>query len=323
MYSQGATILRPDLRGVVEEAFNASNQFIGGRALPPLPVPTKAGQYPVVTKATGSLLRNQAQRRGPGTNYARTTRSFTNDSYTCLEYGSEAIVPDDEAKDIGRFFDLERSETRWKYREIQLAHEIRAASVINDPATFSLTTSATAYTTANMASFDAGLDIDTAKQAIAARGENPEGLTAIMSLTIFNLLRASTRVQNRVRGRSSTDTFLPLDAAALAEALGLKEVLVGNASYDTSKVGASTSSMSAIWSNTYIWLGQCVQSAGMRDFFAGGTAYTLFWQEDADIFQVESYREEDIRSNVIRARQYTAEKVVNANTAQLLVTQYS
>jgi hypothetical protein len=209
----------------------------------------------------------------------------------------------------------------WKQREVQLAHEIRVATALFAPGTFSLTTSATAYTTANMATFDIGLDIDLAKQQIQGRGESSEGLTAVMSLATFNLIRASTRLQNRIRGTISTDSQLVLDAQAVADALGLKEVLIGKATYDTSGEGAATASLSNIWSNVYIWLGTCNNAAGEQDYFNGSTGHTLYWAQDSAILQVEEYREETIRSSVVRARQYTDEKIINANTAQLLVTQ--
>jgi hypothetical protein len=321
MYSQGGTILRSDLRGVVEEAFLAGQTFIGAMALPPLPVTAKAGQYPVITKATASLLKDNAKRRGPGSGYSRTQRSFTSDTYTTVEYGSEAIVPDDTARDVSRFFDLESAETRWKYREVQISHERRAAAVLFAPATFNLTTSATAYTAALAATFDVGLDIDEAKAQILGRGESVDELTAIMSLAVFNRLRSSTRFQNRARGTVSSDTQLILSREAVAETLGLKEILIGRATYDSA--GEGSASLSTIWSDTYIWLGQCRAAAGPEQFFSGSTGHTLFWQQDADIFQAESYRDESIRSTVIRCRQSTDEKIVNSNTAQLLVTQYS
>jgi hypothetical protein len=321
-YSQGGTILRSDLRGVVEEAMNTSETYIGLKALPALPVTAKAGQYPVVTKATGGLLKDNAKRRGPGANYSRTQRSWTNGNYTCIEYGSEAVVPVDTAADVSRFFDLEAAETRWKYREVQISHEIRTKNTLFAPATFNLTTSATAYTAALAATFDIGLDIDDAKAQILGRGESTEGLTAVMSLAVFNRIRSSTRLQNRLRGAGySSDAFLNASPDAVAAALDIKEILIGRAAYDSAGEGSAT--ISQIWSDTYIWLGQCVPAAGVEQYFSGGTGYSLFWQEDAAIIQTESYYENDIRSNIIRCRQHTAEKVINSNTAQLLVSQFS
>ena len=323
MFSAGGAVLRADLRGVVEEAFLQSELYIGPKACPPLPVPNIAGQYPVIQKNAGNLLRNEAKPRGAGANYGRITRSWTNDNYTCEEYGMEAIVDDKSARNIGRFFDLEARETVWAYRQVQLAHEIRVSNLLFAPATFSLTTSATAYTSANLATMDVGLDIDAAKAQIQGRGENIDNLTVVMSLNNFYRARASTRLQNRIRGVASTDTYLTLSEEQVADALQVKQILIGRATYDTSLQGAPTSTLSNIWADTYMWVGNVVEASGPEDYFSGSTAFTLFWQEDADLFQVESYREEAIRSTIIRARQNTSEKVVLAASAQLLVTQYS
>ena len=323
MQSLGGALLRADLKGVVEEAFLQSELYIGPKVLPPLPVPVKAGQYPVIKKNRGNLLRNEAKRRGPGSNYGRINRNYENDGYTCIEYGMEAIVDDSNMRDVSRFFDLEATETRFAYRQVQLSHEIRTAAKVFDPSVFSLTTSATAYTAANLGTFDLGLDIDLAKQAIQSRGENTAGLTAVMSLPMFLRARASTRLQNRIRGTISTDSQLVLDEQSFAAALGVKEVLIGRAAYDTSNQGNASSTMSNIWADSYVWLGNVVSGGGPEQYFNGSTGFTLFWQQDADIFQVESYREENIRSEIIRARQNTDEKIVLASSAQLLVTQFS
>lgn len=323
MFSAGGAVLRADLRGVVEEAFLQSELYIGPKACPPLPVPNKFGQYPVIQKNGGNLLRNEAKPRGPGSSYGRIQRAWTSDNYSTQEYGMEAVVDDSAARNLGRFFDLEARETVWAYRQVQLAHEIRVSNLLFAPATFSLTTSATAYTTTNLASFDVGLDVDAAKAQIQARGENVDNLTLVMSLNNFFRIRASTKVQNRIRGSISTDAFLTLDTQAVADALQVKQILIGRATYDTSAQKAPASTLSNIWSDSYMWLGTVVEPSGPEDYFSGSVAFTLFWQEDADIFQVESYREEQLRSTIIRARQNTSEKVVLAPAAQLLVTQYS
>lgn len=324
--SLGGAILRADLRGVVEEAFLESTLYIGAKAMPPLPVPNKDGQYPLIKKTSGNLLRNEAKVRGAGANYARIQRQWESDTYSCQEYGIEAVVDDSTRENVSRFFDLESRETAWAYRQVQLAHELRVKSTLFSRATFTATTSATAYTAANVIGngvngFDVGLDIDICKQAIQGRGENVAGLTAIMSLNTFNLIRASNKLQNRVRGTISTDSQLTLDPQSLADALQIKQILIGSAVQDTSNQGAATSTITNIWTDDLIWLGTVTAPAGPSDYFAGGVGYTLFWAQDSDIFQVESYRQEQIRSEVIRARQFTAEKVVLATAGQLLVTQ--
>lgn len=323
MFSAGGALLRADLRGVVEEAFLLDQSFIGAKACPPLPVPNMAGQYPVLKKLTASLLRNDVKMRGPGAEYARVSRAWENDNYTCQEYGIEEVIDDSERDNISRFFSLEESTTRHAYRAVQLAHELRVSSLLFNTSTFGLTTSTTPYTNANRSNFDIGLDIDAAKQQIQSRGEDSTDLTVVMSLNNFLRARGSTQLQNRIRGTIGIDTQLILTPETFADALEVKQVLVGRAAYDKSNAGAPAVNMVNIWSDAYIWVGKVTQPTGPEQFFGGGTAYTLFWEQDSDIFQVEEYREERKRSSVIRSRQFTDEKVVLAPSAQLLVTQYS
>ena len=319
MYNQGAAALRADLRVVQEEAFNYSAGFIGARALPPLPVSARAGQYPRIQIDAANLLRNETKGRGPGATYPRVQRAVTTDTYTCQEYGLEELVDDSERNDYSRFFDMEAQAVKNIMRQVQLAHELRAATVLGDRATWTATTAATAYTAANLATFDIGLDIDVVKQAMASRGEDVSNLTVVMSLNMFNRARASTRLQNRIRGTISTDSLLTLSREAFAAALEVKEVLVGNNFYDTTAQGV-TSSLSAIWGDTNIWIGRVAPFSGTESYFSGGAAATLFWEQEGEIFQTETYREEDRRSEVVRCRQYCAEKVINANAGQILAT---
>ncbi len=226
MYPLSGSILRPDLYGVVEEAALMSESFIGLRAVPPLPVPTKSGQYPVIQRSTGNLLRNEVKRRGPTADYARISRATTTDTYDCVEYGIEELVDDSESRNYSRFFPVESKVLTYAYRQIQIAHEIRANTLLWDRSTWTATTSGTAYTAANRGSFDIGLDIDICKQAIMSRGESVTDLTLVMSLPQFNLIRSSTLLQNRIRGTISTDSLLLLDRQAVADALSIREVLV-------------------------------------------------------------------------------------------------
>jgi hypothetical protein len=233
------------------------------------------------------------------------------------------VVPDKNARTIGRFFDLEARETVWAYRQVQLGHEIRVANLLQAPSTFSTTTAAITYTSTNLSTFDIGLDVDSCKAQIQGRGENVDNLTLVMSYNNFLRARASTKLQNRIRGTISTDAFLTLGTQAMADALQVKQVLIGRATYDGSAQGSAASSLSNIWSDSLMWLGTVVEPSGPDAYFNGSVAFTTFWEQDADIFQVESYRQERLRSTIIRSRQNTSEKVVLAPGAQLLGTGYA
>jgi hypothetical protein len=321
MYTNAAAIFRGDLAGVVEQAKDWESNLIGTRVMPILNVPVRAGQYPSFKLKEGQLLKSDVKNRSPYATYARGTRAFTQETYTALEYGYEEAVDDTVALDVSRFFDAEVIATKLCLRKLLLAHELRVSSTIFNASTFTSTNSGTAYTTANLATFDVGLDVEAAIDRLLALGESRDNLRVVMSNPVYTRIKASTKFQNRLRGTGlSTDTILNASQQAAAEVFGVSEVLIGRASYDAAKEGLAFSSAQA-WSNDYIWVGSVTDASS--GYFGGGAAFTLNWQEYGSPTGVFSYRDEAIKSNIVRASHYVAEKVVNTNAAQLVATQYS
>jgi hypothetical protein len=321
MYTNAAAIFRGDLAGVVEQAKDWESNLIGTRVMPILNVPVRAGQYPSFKLKEGQLLKSDVKNRSPYATYARGTRAFTQETYTALEYGYEEAVDDTIAADVSRFFDAEVVATKLCLRKLLLAHELRVSSAIFNASTFTSTNSGTAYTTANLATFDVGLDVESAIDRLLALGESRDNLRVVLSNPVYTRIKASTKFQNRLRGTGlSTDTILNASQQAAAEVFGVAEVLVGRASYDSAKEGLAFSSAQA-WSNDYIWVGSVTDASS--GYFGGGAGFTLNWQEYGSPTGVFSYRDEAIKSNIVRASHYVAEKVVNSNAAQLIATQYA
>ena len=321
MYSNSAAIFRGDIAGVVEQAKDFEAGLIGSGVMPILDVPVRAGQYPSFVLKEGQLLKSDMKTRSPYSAYARGTRAFVQDTYTALEYGYEEAVDDTVTLDVARFFDAEVIAAKLAKRKLLLAHELRVAAKIFDSGTFTATNSGTAYTTANLATFDAGQDVQEAIDRLLSKGESTSNLKVVIPYPVWTRIRASTKFQNRLRGTGlSTDTILNASTQAAAEVFGVAEVLIGRASYDTAPEGVAFSAGN-VWANTIIWVGSVTQaSAG---YFGGGAGFTLNWSEYGPAIGVSTYREEAIKSNIVRASQYTAEKVVNANAGQLVTTQYS
>ena len=321
MYTNSAAIFRGDIAGVVEQAKDYEAGLIGTQVMPILDVPVRAGQYPSFVLKEGQLLKSDVKNRAPYGSFARGTRAFNQDTYTALEYGYEEAVDDTVTLDVARFFDAEVIAAKLAKRKLLLAHELRVAAKIFDNTTFTATNSGTAYTVANLATFDAGADVQEAIDRLLAKGESTSNLRVVIPYAVWTRIRASTKFQNRLRGAGiSSDTILNASTQAAAEVFGVSEVLIGRASYDTAPEGVAFAAGN-VWSNTLIWVGSVTDaSAG---FFGGGAGFTLNWSEYGPAIGVSTYREEAIKSNIVRASQYTAEKVVNANAGQLISTQYS
>ena len=313
-------ILRADISGVIEEALGADELLIGTQVMPPLPVMERSGQYPRLNIEKGRMLApTDVKRRGPTSDYPRKTRQWEQDTYTCIEYGLEGLLGNDTVSDLARFFDAEATVARLTQSDLLLAHERRVASVIQDSSTFGVTTSSTAYVKANDAVMDFGYDIDLAKEAIRGRGEsvNPADLTVVIPASIFPVIRASEKLQKRIFGFAQGQNLRPLTPAEVATALEVRQVLIGRANYNSAAEG-KTPIITDVWDDDYIWIGQVRTGDNLM---AGGAGRTMFWERDGNLVTVESYDVPEKRSTALRVRHTTDEKIVNANTGQLIATQ--
>ena len=321
MYSNTAAVFRGDIAGVLEQAKDWETNLIGTRVLPILNVPVRAGQYPSFKLKEGQLLKNDVKNRAPYSAFARGTRAFNYESYNALEYGYEEAVDDTVTADISRFFDAEVIAAKLARRKLLLAHELRVSAAVFNTSNFTSTNSGTAYTTANLATFDVGQDVQEAIDRLLANGESSTNLRVVIPYPVWTRIRASTKFQNRLRGVGlATDTILNASTEAAAQVFGVQEVLIGRASYDSAPEGIAFSS-SNVWANTYIWVGSVTESSS--GYFGGGAGFTLNWSEYGPAVGVFTYRDETIKSNIVRGSHYVAEKIVNANAGQLIATQFS
>jgi hypothetical protein len=321
MYTNSAAVYRGDIAGVLEQAKDWETGLIGTRVMPILNVPVLAGQYPAFKLKEGQLLKSDVKVRDPYSTFPRGTRSFTQETYTALEYGYEEAVDDVIAADISRFFDAEVVAAKLSRRKLLLAHELRVAGQIFSTGNFTSTNSGTAYTNANIATFDVGEDVQLAIDRLLSKGESTSNLRVVIPYPVWTRIRASTKFQNRLRGAGiSSDTILNASTQAAAEVFGVSEVLIGRAAYDSAAEGVAFSS-SNVWANTYIWVGSVSESGA--GYFGGGAGFTLNWSQYGPAVGVFTYRDESIKSNIVRASHYVAEKVVNTNAGELIATQYS
>jgi hypothetical protein len=321
MYSNTAAIFRGDIAGVLEQAKDWETNLIGTRVLPILNVPVRAGQYPSFRLQQGQLLKTEVKPRAPYSSFARGTRAFQYESYLAQEWGYEEAVDDVISADIQRFFDAEVMAAKLAQRKLLLAHELRVQAQVFNTSNFTATNSGTAYTTANLATFDVGEDVQLAIDRLLANGEAVNNLRVVIPYQVWTRIRASTKFQNRLRGVGiSSDTILNASTEAAAQVFGVQEVLIGRASYDAAPEGVAYSSAN-VWPNTYIWVGSVTE--GGAGYFGGGAGYTLNWSEYGPAVGVFTYRDESIKSNIVRAAQYVSEKVINTNAGQLITTQYA
>ena len=322
MYPTSGATIRGDLNIKVEEAAQADKFFIADQVMPPISVDTKSGTYPKLQIAAGQLLTPGSTVRAGDGSYSEVTRQWTNDTYDSLDRGLESRVDDANAKDVGRFFNLEVSEARWTMRNVKLDREIRVKDKIFDTGAFTdATNSAVAYTEANIATINVPKDIIDACERVGDKGEMAN--TIIIPEGVLNRVRRSTLLQNFIRGTLTGELNTPINADSIAKAFadhGIERCLIGRSRYNSAKKGQAAS-IAKVWPVTYIWVGYVNPSASTPE--DGGAGFTLVWNKEGGLYVTETYRDEKRRSNMVRVRQHTTEKITNANAGTLITTQYS
>lgn len=318
-YSDGGVIFRGDLQSVVEEARNKEALLIGLKVFPTYGVPVRQGRYPRWKLAKGKLLNKESTLRAPNGEYGEIVRSFEQDTYDCVDRGLEERVDDTFKADVARYFDAEATAARLTDFNFRLDHEVRVAAELMNSSNFTATNSLTSYTEANITTMDFAADVTDLIARLDAKGATAN--TIVLSSAVANRIKRSTRFQNFVRGNLPAGQPVLMTNAQIALAFseyGISQVLFGRASYNSSKK-PDTYTASSIWGNTYVWVGN-VQGG---DPMQGGAGRTLAWQEGGGILTTESYRDDKRRSDIVRVRQHTDEKVIDGTAGELITTQYS
>ena len=319
MYTNTNAEIRPELAAVVEEAALADQYFIGTQIFPVWGVKTKYGEYRRIKKGSGQLLASNlgdSTKRAPKTAYKEVTRTYEKDGYRCEDRGLTEVIDDSEAADMARFMDAEQTSAKLVQRNIAIAQEKRIADEVISAATWGAQDAKVDYIEANIDTIDVAYDIEEAISRVQKRGEMVN--TIVMTRDIWKLARRSTLLRRYIFGENGGGMMITRDvfAKAFSESAPL-QVLIAESTFSTAKnpKAVTDSDLEYVWPSTHIWVG-CVMGGEPT---AGGAGRTIVWEEDAaSLYVVETYRDEEKRSDVVRVRQHTDEKVINENAGTLI-----
>jgi len=319
-YTNGQATPRSDIYALVQQANADFNKlFIGDQIFPVKSEDVKRGIYMKANLANAELLNADAVARASGDGYQRVNRKYDTDQYDAVEYGLESVIDDAYEAEVERFMNIEATEAMLLERSLRISYEARIAAALFNTSTFNNTASVTAYTDAQLASFDVASDIDLAKARLLKKGIIANAI--IMSFDVFQRIRRSTKLQNQIYGvvpRSAGQSMLPSEDD-LAKALGVEKLLIGKAPYNSNNKGQAYSG-SFIWSTARIAVA-CIAGG---EYGAGGVGRTIQWSKDTTgLFTPETYRSDERRSNILRVRQHVAEKVIDETACELITTQYA
>jgi len=295
---------------VLSEVLNkiGENRFVGTQILPIRQVSTKTGEYPVFEDA--QFDNNASKERAAGSSFARRDFAYGQQTYACKQYGLEGVLPDEDeskANDDG-ISDVQSSLAMRLQRDLMVGHELRVKGLIYPSSTPFNSTSATAVMS-NASSAKPIRDIQNAVERLNGNGFY-DNLAVIIEVSLFNEMINTDDVRGIFNGDSTyTNRQVILDA------LGVNQIIICPTRYNSAAKGQSAS-RSKIWPTDKYLVGQVVGG----DFSAGGFGRTLAYANDGGAFTAETYRDETIKSDILRVYNSVDEAIINSNAAELIDT---
>ena len=315
--TSGTTIQRPDLAALAYEfaVQETLQELIADVVMPVFKTPHQSADYPVIP-AEAMLKIPHTIDRAPRAPYGRSDWEFKTGTYSTKERGWEEAIDDVEAKLYERFFDAEKAAAMRALNIVLRGREKRVADYLFNATTFSGKTSAATVPWSVAADADIRGDAKTARDAVkAACGLRPNA--AIMSMTAFEAITDSLQFLDHVKFTNAILLDdLEVQKKAVARFLGVQEVIIGDSRYDAAKKGQSLNS-TQVWNATYCLF--AVIAKNPLDLTEPCVGRSFLWTGySPEMVNVESYREEGTKSDIIRVYQHISESPVFLNSGYLL-----
>lgn len=315
--SSSLATLRPDISESFMEfdlAMDAAG-FISNRVFPVVEVAKQSGNFGKIP--VEQLLQSRDTKRAPGSGYARGNFTFQSSTYACQEHGAEEPVDDRESSMYADYFDAELIASQRAFSAVLRNAEQRVADAVFNATTFSSFTTAITHEWDDTANATPLVDVEAAVQAVYDQsGLWPNAL--ILNRKVFRNLRNCDEIKDRLAssGAGQSNVAGRVSEQQLSELFDLPYIIVAGSSKNTAKEGQSAS-ISQIWSDEYAMVCKVATSGDFREPCIGRCFH---WSEDGSSIggTVESYREEALRSDVIRVRHDVDEIVLYPEAGHLL-----
>lgn len=314
-------IPRPDLGGSMLEFDLEMDRrgFIGLRVAPVIEADKPSGQYGVIPLE--EVLLNGNTERAPDGSYPRDDFEWNKDTFQTQEHGQEARVDDHNAAVYSEFWDWERLAGERARDRVVRGMEIAIADTIFNSTTWTggdLTTGISNEWDSNHTS-DA-VPIDDVKSAKDKVFENT-GLDAnalIINRDVFENLRALDQIKDIIASSGAGDPTRARDITVqqLAQVFDLDFIIVAGGAQNTADQGQSAS-ISRVWSSEYAMVAKIATTNNIEE---PCIARTIHYGGDGSMIgaAMESYRSEERRSDIVRARNERQIKVIYKECGHLL-----
>lgn len=300
-----APLLNPLLTGIATR-FMAGLPLAGSRIAPILNTNIRSAAYYIYDTSNFTDVPTDI-RRGPSAPFKRLTSKLSDDTFLAKDYGIEEPIDNSELEIYASVFQADRSAMERALRVVAINHEIRVRNICR-----ALTQTGTPTVKWNAAANTTIIaDVQAAKNAVQASiGVDPNLMT--IPRDVFNALRVAPEILERYK---YTDGGIVTKAQL--EALFEMEIVVTNDLINNAAEG-QTASLGGIWSDEVVFS----YSQPTQDIKALNFMRTFNWTamggSGPNGISTYTYPEDQIDSRIVRARQFTDEKVVAAGAAYYL-----
>lgn len=308
---------REELTDVVMESITDDKMFIGTKVLPPAPLKLLTAHVPKITIAKGDLMRATSKRRSPGARFDRWQSAIDDLSIVLVQTPEELQIPDEQSLVYEDYFAFEQVYAKECTNRLQRGVELDISATVFDDTVFDAVNGAVAYTAANLATMTPVEDILAAIRRVKGRGEVPN--TLVFPGPVYDRVRVSADMKSFVAGSVNPGARVTQDTITMAfESHGITQTLVADA-YVNQSEPKKADMINLIWPTTYLGVFSCKEG----QLLTGGIGRTFFWEKEGPLFNIQSYRDEPVKSNVIRALKTTLEGITNSRAGTLIGTQYA
>ena len=288
---------------ILSEALNkiGDNKFVGTQILPVRNAPFKNGDYPVFDADQFDL--DASKPRSAGSTFSRRDFNYSKQSYQCVQYALEGVLPDEDenqAKDDG-ITDAAGAIAQKLQRDLMVGHERRVAAAING-AGFNGTAATQTMDHANATPIK---DIQDAVERLNANGFY-DNLALIIELSLFNELINTSDVRGIFNGNGQYT-----NRQIIRDALGVQDIIICPTRFNSANKGAAAS-RTKIFSDSHYFVAQIAGG----DYSNGGIGRTIAYAPGGGVFSAETYRDEPIKSDVLRVLNTVDEVIINTNAGE-------
>lgn len=294
---------------ILSEALNriGENRFVGTQILPFRNVQTKTGTYPVF--GAEQFDNDASKARAPGTLSARRDFQYGDQTYKCDQYMLEALLPDEDeskANDDG-ITDVRAAMGQKLARDLMVGHERRVSSVL-----YAASFTETAQSGSVMSVAATAKPIVTIQNAVERLNANGffDSLALVIESSLFNELINTDDVRKIFNGAA-----VYTNRQILLDAFGVQQIIICPTRYNSAAKG-QTASRSTIWPTDKYFIGQVAGG----DFASGGFGRTIAYSPDGGAFTAQSYRSEEVKSDVLRVFNSVDEVVINTSAGEIITT---